>query len=68
MLLDIVRFAPTFGWQVHQLDYSPITGPEGNIEFLAHILPRREDCLEVTPAEVTALVERAHAALKKHGE
>ena len=68
MLLDIVRFAPTFGWQVHQLDYSPITGPEGNIEFLAHILPRREDCPEVTPAEVTALVERAHAALKKHGE
>ena len=68
VLLDIVRFAPTFGWQVHQLDYSPITGPEGNIEFLAHILPRREDCTEVTPAEVTALVERAHAALKKHGE
>lgn len=49
-------------------NYSPITGPEGNIEFLAHILPRREDCTEVTPAEVTALVERAHAALKKHGE
>ena len=23
---------------------------------------------EVTPAEVTALVERAHAELKKHGE
>lgn len=68
VLLDIVRFAPAFGWQVHQLDYSPITGPEGNIEFLAHILPRREDCTEVTPAEVTALVERAHAALKKHGE
>ena len=68
VLLDIVRFAPTFGWQVHQLDYSPITGPEGNIEFLAHILPRREDCTEVTPAKVTALVERAHAALKKHGE
>ena len=42
VLLDIVRFAPTFGWQVHQLDYSPITGPEGNIEFVAHILPRRE--------------------------
>ena len=68
VLLDIVRFAPAFGWQVHQLYYSPITGPEGNIEFLAHILPRREDCTEVTPAEVTALVERAHAALKKHGE
>lgn len=68
VLLDIVRFAPTFGWQVHQLDYSPITGPEGNIEFLAHILPQGEDCQAVTPAEITALVERAHAALKKHGE
>lgn len=68
VLMDLVRFAPTFGWQVHQLDYSPITGPEGNIEFLAHILPRRDGCAEVTPQEVAQLVESAHASLKKHGE
>ncbi len=68
VLMDIVRFAPTFGWQVHQMDFSPITGPEGNIEFLAHILPRTAGRGEVTAPEVAALVARAHDALKKHGE
>lgn len=34
VLREIVEFAPSIGWQVQQLDYSPIKGPEGNIEFL----------------------------------
>lgn len=34
VLRDIVDFVPTLGWAVSGLDYSPIRGPEGNIEFL----------------------------------
>ena len=43
VLREIVEFAPTFGWQVQALDYSPITGPEGNIEFLAKITKKQSD-------------------------
>lgn len=34
VLRDITEFVPTLGWQVAGLDFSPIRGPEGNIEFL----------------------------------
>ena len=41
VLRDIAEFIPTLGWRVGGLDYSPIRGPEGNIEFLM-LLKRRE--------------------------
>lgn len=65
VLADIVAFAPSFGWQVRALDYSPITGPEGNIEFLAKITPRQSDEEKCTPEAIHALVARAHEAMKK---
>lgn len=36
VLNDISAFAETLGLNLQGLDYSPITGPEGNIEFLAY--------------------------------
>ena len=39
VLEDIIDFIPTLGWVVSGLDFSPIRGPEGNIEFLIHLLP-----------------------------
>lgn len=65
VLMDIVNFAPTFGWQVKQLAYSPITGPEGNIEFLAHIVPQDEHISSITPEFISRLVAQAHEGLKK---
>lgn len=38
VLEDIVDFVPTLGWAVNGLDYSPIRGPEGNIEFLMDLV------------------------------
>ena len=37
VLKDITGFIPTLGWGVAGLDYSPIRGPEGNIEFLLYL-------------------------------
>ncbi|CAM3102499.1 TlyA family RNA methyltransferase [Lactiplantibacillus plajomi] len=37
VLTDIVNFATTAGYNVLGLDYSPIKGGEGNIEFLIHL-------------------------------
>lgn len=42
VLRDITDFVPSLGWRVAGLDYSPIRGPEGNIEFLM-FLERGED-------------------------
>lgn len=39
VLRTIVDFVPTLGWRTEALDFSPITGPEGHIEFLADLRP-----------------------------
>ena len=37
VLRDIAGFIPSLGWRVAGLDFSPIRGPEGNIEFLLYL-------------------------------
>ena len=64
VLREIVEFAPSIGWQVQQLDYSPIKGPEGNIEFLGKITVRTHETEPVTPEIIHELVKKAHQELK----
>ena len=49
------------GWQVPQITFSPIKGPEGNIEFLAKI---QKNGLSVTQEEINQTVAHAHEQLK----
>ncbi len=65
VLNDIVAFAPTFGWQVQALDFSPITGPEGNIEFLGKITVKTSEEEPCTQEMIHELVKRAHETMKK---
>ena len=60
-IMDFVR--DQMGWEVCALDYSPITGPKGNIEFLAEIRRRAGDRPLPEEETVRALVEQAHATL-----
>jgi len=50
-------------WRMDALDFSPITGPEGNIEFITKILHRDSARREtpLTPEEIRNTVEAAHA-------
>ena len=52
------------GFSVLHLDFSPIKGPEGNIEYLIHIkkTENAENLCETTPDRI---VELSHAALKE---
>lgn len=50
-------------FNVMQLDYSPITGGEGNIEFLAYLKPCEEVGNYLGEELPAQLVERAHAQL-----
>ncbi len=63
VLREIVDFVPALGWQVRALDYSPISGGDGNIEFLADMVPERRCDARVSPGLIDELVRRAHSAV-----
>jgi 23S rRNA (cytidine1920-2'-O)/16S rRNA (cytidine1409-2'-O)-methyltransferase len=55
-------FAPTIGYRMAALDFSPIKGPEGNIEYLAELLPGAEE--GVSDEAVARVVASAHETLR----
>lgn len=59
---DILSFMPTIGFSVMGLDYSPIRGPEGNIEYLLYMKNRAADDVKVDAA---AVVAASHEELEK---
>lgn len=61
---SIVNFATETGFTVKNLDFSPIKGPEGNIEYLMHI-EKSEASLNISGVSPTELVERSHEILDK---
>lgn len=66
--VEVVRkifdFCIENGFDVLNLDYSPIKGPEGNIEYLIH-LRKSDDPKSYTDVTPEQLVENSHAALDK---
>lgn len=58
-----VAFIRSQGWEVQSLSYSPITGPEGNIEFLAYLLPASRATESVSPEGIHKVVIDAHNLL-----
>lgn len=63
ILTDIIRFAEDIGWRVKALDFSPITGPKGNIEFLAEIRRNNGAFPMLTKEEAESVVNRAHESM-----
>lgn len=54
VIAKIVDYADSIGFAVLNLDFSPIKGPEGNIEYLLHLKKEREP-----ESEIFALTEAA---------
>lgn len=42
VIIMVMNYAKTIGFKVLNLDFSPIKGPEGNIEYLLHIINDKE--------------------------
>lgn len=61
---NVIGFALENGFSVHHLEYSPIKGPEGNIEYLVHIEktdePKKEESVDIQ-----RVVDAAHGELDK---
>ncbi len=60
VIRSILEFAPTEGFSVMGLDYSPIKGPEGNIEYICHL---RNCAGQSKEFDVAAVVRASHEAL-----
>ena len=58
----VIGFAKAEGFRVLNLEYSPIKGPEGNIEYLVHLQKGPEGKKE-EDVDVKSVVEAAHASL-----
>ena len=65
VLRDVISLAPECGWRVRALDFSPIKGGDGNLEFLADFVP--DDGRQPIPdaQQIRELVRRAHEAMRQ---
>ena len=61
VLDDFVELTRQIGFKILGLTFSPVKGPEGNIEFLAHLTLADQPGIEPDTADVVA---QAHATLK----
>ena len=57
---SILDFAPSVGMTVMGLDFSPIKGPEGNIEYLCYM---KKGSFDAPIIDAQAIVEASHEKL-----
>ena len=60
---NVIAFAKEEGFGIAGLDFSPIKGPEGNIEYLLHLTLGEDDA--VSGEYVAQLVSQSHGDLDK---
>lgn len=65
VLEDMLAFVKTLPWAAAGLDFSPIRGPEGNIEFLLHLLPREDVEREVDASSIDDIISSAYDKIFK---
>jgi len=67
----VIRYAVSIGFEVLNLEFSPIKGPEGNIEYLLYLQnhPEGQDgelvLYSQVPVDAGEIVEQAHGSLDK---
>lgn len=67
VLETVMNFSVNYGFTVKGLDFSPIQGGHGNIEFLAH-LEKSANADNLVRTSIFQIVEQAHKEFEKHEE
>lgn len=67
VLTDITELAVELGFSVLGLDFSPIQGGQGNVEFLAH-LKKTSQSEHLVRSAISSVVAAAHASFKTDKE
>ncbi len=58
---NVFSFTREMGFKIIELDYSPIKGPEGNIEYLMHIKKKADT--ELDNSVIDEIVDKSHTEL-----
>ena len=61
VISNVFSFTRELGFKVVELDYSPIKGPGGNIEYLMHI--KKESEIEFSDSLIEDIVDKSHTEL-----
>mgnify|MGYP000801864385 FL=1 len=61
----MIDYALSIGFEALNLEFSPIKGPEGNIEYLLHLKKKTDEFLEDAVLDVKEIVAKAHEELDK---
>ena len=67
VIAKAIALAKENGFCPAGLSFSPIKGPEGNIEFLLYVTKEAQQS-EITPQDIDDTVQRAHTALAEAGK
>ena len=62
VIINVIEYAHQNGFYVKELTFSPIKGPEGNIEFLIVITKNKDDDV-ITEEQVDLVTEQAKQTL-----
>lgn len=68
---SVMLYAGSLGFAICGLDYSPIRGPEGNIEYLLYVKNENKQFDGISPEEkkkIQDIVDDAHENAVKHAE
>ena len=63
VILKVRDYAESIGLTPIGLDYSPIKGPEGNIEYLMYLCKGDSNGIRTYSIDVDSTVQNAHGAL-----
>lgn len=61
---EIITFAQNNGFEILGIDFSPIRGPEGNIEYLMYARKNSQCEIKCFTEEIASLVEKSHVEAK----
>jgi 23S rRNA (cytidine1920-2'-O)/16S rRNA (cytidine1409-2'-O)-methyltransferase len=65
VIFNIINFVRASNLFIRELSYSPIKGPEGNIEYLLYLSKNKNEILKNTDELVEYVVSEAHKTLVK---
>ena len=61
----VMNYAVSINFEVMNLEFSPVKGPEGNIEYLLHLLKHQSGEYSSIPVDSGEIVRKAHETLDK---
>src|SRR5699024_11401740 len=65
VIKDILHIATESGFSYKELTFSPITGGEGNIEFLAHFQQSEAPYVGLSDEQINEVIKEAHDSFQK---